>query len=49
MNKDELKEALKEILKEDLCVEFYETKKGNTTYLHLDISLDGEVISENQV
>lgn len=42
------KEELKELLKENLVVELYETRQEGTKYINIEVRFDGEVICESQ-
>lgn len=42
------KEELKELLKENLVIELYETRQEGTKYINIEVRFDGEVICESQ-
>ena len=42
------KEELKELLKENLDIELYETCQGGTKYINIEVRFDGEVICKSQ-
>lgn len=43
------KEELKELLKENLIIDIYESESYCTTYLNVEISFDGETISRSKI
>ena len=42
------KEELKQLLKENLVIELYETRQEGTKYIKIEVRFDGEVICESQ-
>ena len=43
------KEELKALLKENLKIDIYESDSYCTSYLNVEISFDGEVISQSKI